>query len=326
MLAGAGGRVILHPVALDVEVPRRGLFRRRRGNRRAFAQRKSLAVWLGEVAAKAGRAVARAARAVGKLLVLAGVAAACWWGGRWAIACVVDSPQFQIRNIDFSPTPHLGHDEILRLAAVEMGDKLLGIDTDEVALRVASHPWVASVRTSRRLPSTLVVEVVEKRSVAVAALSGLYLLDSAGRPFKRATMDEADGLPVLTGIDRDRYARMREVSEAAFREGLAVLDEYRGRAARPPVGEVNIDPGFGFSLFLLEGGAEIRLGRGDLAKKLAQLDQIIDAVAKHAGGLATLRIVHLDLPESGRVPVLFRDGDKAAQEPARSTAAKLAKN
>jgi hypothetical protein len=105
-----------------------------------------------------------------------------------------------------------------------------------------------------------------------------------------------------------------------------VLGEYRSKSGRPPVGEVNIDPGFGFSLFLLDGGAEIRLGRGNLGKKLAQLDQIFDAVATNAGGLAALRIVHLDLPESGRVPVLFRDGDKASADPAKTTAAKLAKN
>jgi cell division protein FtsQ len=258
--------------------------------------------------------------------LLIAVAAACGLGGRWAIAHVVDSPRFQTRNVEFTPTPHLGEEELLRLASVEMGEPLLGIDTDEVARRIASHPWVATVRASRRLPSSLVIEVTERHAVAAVALSGLYLIDRSGRPFKRASMEEADGLPVLTGIERDRYAQMREVSEAAFREAMAVLDDYRSKAGRPTVGEVNIDPGFGFSLFLLEGGAEIRLGRGDFGKKLAQLDQIFDAVLARAGGLATLRIVQLDLPESGRVPVLLHDGEKAQLQTAKPTAAKLATN
>jgi len=273
-----------------------------------------------------GRGVARAARVTAKVLLFLGVTAVCVWGGRWAVKHVVDSPQFQVARIEFSPTPHLGQAELVGLAGVKIGDKLLGIDTDEVAARIAAQPWVASVRTSRQLPSTLVIEVTEKRAVAVAALSGLYLVDESGCPFKRATMDEADGLPALTGIERARYAEMRDASEAAFREAMTALAEYRSRPGRPVVGEVNIDPSFGFSLFLLDGGAEIRLGRGNLGKKLAQLDQIFDAVQTHAGGLAALRIVHLDLPESGRVPVLFRDGDKAPQDPAKPAAAKLAKN
>jgi cell division protein FtsQ len=318
--------VSVHPMVLDVEAPRRSLFRRRRANRRLVVQRKSLLVWLGECGAKLGRALKRTSRIVGRVVLLLGVAAGCGWGGRWAITHVVDSPQFQIRNIQFSPTPHLGQHELLRLAGVNLGDRLLGIDTDRVAARIATHPWVASVRASRRLPSSLVIEVTEKRAVAVVALSGLYLIDRTGHPFKRASMEEADGLPVLTGIERERYAQMREISEAAFREAMVVLDEYRSKDGRPAVGEVNIDPGFGFSLFLLQGGAEIRLGRGDLSKKLAQLDQIFDAVLARPGGLAALRIVHLDLPESGRVPVLLREGDKALPESAKSTAAKLARN
>ena len=86
--------------------------------------------------------------------------------------------------------------------------------------------------------------MTERHAVAVAALSGLYLVDDGGRPFKRATMEEADGLPVLTGIDRARYAQMREVSEAAFREALSVLAPVpRASPGGPPVGEVSIDPG-----------------------------------------------------------------------------------
>lgn len=313
------------PATLDIETPRRTLLRRRR-NRRVAVQHKGLLTLVADGGAKVGRSAARVAKTLGKVLLILGIGAACVWGGRLAIIHVVNSPQFQISRVEFTPTPHLGQAELMRLAGVAVGDKLLGIDTDQVAARIAAHPWVATVRTSRQLPSSLVIEVTEKRAVAAAALSGLYLVDENGRPFKRATMDEADGLPVLTGIERNRYADMREVSEAVFREAMAVLDEYRSKAGRPAVGEVNIDPGFGFSLFLLDGGAEIRLGRGNLGKKLAQLDQIFDAVGTNAGGLAALRIVHLDLPESGRVPVLFRDGDKASVDPAKATAAKLAKN
>lgn len=313
--------------AFDVEAPRAGILRRKRRNRRVAIQRRSLTNAVAGAGARVGRASLRVGRVAGKLVLLLSVIAACLWGGRWAIRHVVDSPRFQIRAIEFSPTPHLGQAEVLDLAAVSPGDKLLGVDTDAVAARMATHPWVANVRVSRRLPSSLVIEITERQAVAVAALSGLYLVDDSGRPFKRATMEEADGLPVLTGIDRARYAQMRVVSEAAFREALAVLRQYRDRPGRPPVGEVSIDPGFGFSLLLLEGGAEIRLGQGNYSKKLAQLDQILEAVvAKEMGGLSALRIVHLDLPESGRIPVLLRTGSAESSTPPKAAFAKIAKN
>jgi cell division protein FtsQ len=315
------------PAATDLDGPRAGFFRRKRKNRRVAIQRKGLVRTAFGAGARFGHASLRVGRVVGKLVLLVSAIVGCAWGGRWAIRHVVDSPRFQIREIQFSPTAHLAQAEVVGLAAVSVGDKLLGVDTDAVASRIAMHPWVATVRASRRLPSSLVIEVVERRAVALAAFSGLYLIDESGRPFKRATMDEAEGLPVLTGIDRAQYAQLREVSEAAFREALAVLRQYRERPGRPPVGEVSIDPSLGFSLLLLEGGAEIRLGRGNYSKKLAQLDQILEAVmAKEMGGLSVLRIVHLDLPESGRIPVLLRASGEEPSTPPKATTVKIAKN
>ena len=283
-------------------------------------------LWVAALVGGLWRSGLRVARLGGRVLLVAAALVASVWGARWGLQHVVASPRFQLRSIEFAPTAHLGQTEVAALAGVALGDRLLGIDTDAVAGRIAAHPWVKSVHASRRLPGCLVIEVTERHAAAVAALSGLYLVDDSGRPFKRATMAEADGLPVLTGIDRARFSGMREVSEAAFREALALLDEYRQRSDRPAVGEVNIDPGLGFSLFLLEGGAEIRLGRGNYGKKLAQFDQILEALkTRGTGGRSALRIVHLDLPESGRVPVLLRAGAEPSA-PSRLTPGKLAKN
>jgi cell division septal protein FtsQ len=152
---------------------------------------------------------------------------------------------------------------------------------------------VKSVRVRRQLPSTLIIDLTERRAAASVTLGGLYLVDETGHPFKKATMDEVDGLPVLTGIDRTWYLEKKEVSEAVLREALALLADYGARPGRPALSEVNIDLRFGFSLFLLDGGAEVRLGRGDFSKKLARLDQIFDDV-KVSPGMRALRVVHLD--------------------------------
>jgi cell division protein FtsQ len=278
------------------------------------------------VCGKVWRSGLRVGRTAAKLALLVAAIVACVWGGRLALRHIVDSPRFQLRAVEYAPTPHLRQADVLALAGVTLGESLLSIDTDAVALRIASHPWVKRVHVSRRLPGGLVIELGERQAAAAVALSGLYLVDESGRPFKRATMEEADGLPVITGIERARYAELREVSEAAFREALALLGEYREKPGRPAVGEISIDPGFGFSLLLFEGGAEIRLGRGNYGKKLAQLDQIFEAVsARRTGGLSALRIVHLDLPESGRVPVLLGNGTDPLAPP-KPTPSKLAKN
>lgn len=316
------------PAVLDLRVPRRGGWLRRRRNRRAAVQTRTLLVAVAAGVSYVGRKAWVVGKVVGKIaIVVAAIVGSCL-GGQWAVQHVVDSPQFRVRQINIVSGAHVRRDEVLALAGVNEDDRLLLIDTDAVAARVAGHAWVAGVRVNRQLPSGLRIEVTERQAAAVVALSGLYLIDETGHPFKRATMEEAEGLPVLTGIEREQYANLRGASEAAYREALALLDEYYRRTERPMLSEIAIDPRFGFTLYCLEGGAEIRIGRGDFGKKLARLDQILEAVsAGNMGGLAAIRVVNLDAPGPGRVPVLLRTREaEAAPASTNKAAPKLAKN
>jgi cell division protein FtsQ len=289
--------------------PRRGWFRRRR-NQRVVVARPSLFV----LASEALRAVALRLALVGKVLATLACLAGAVVGGRHLIGHVVASPRFALREIRADATLHVSRDEIVALAAVGPGDRLLAIDTDAVAARVATHPWVQTVRVRRQLPSALAIDVVERRAVASALLGTLYLIDDAGRPFKRANLDEADGLPVITGIARDQYTLARAASEAAFREALSLLALYRaddalsaarraggGPASRPALSELHVDPRAGYSLVLYDGGGEIFLGRDDWPAKLARLDEILSAVGPR--GPAALRTVHLEGPSRDRIAV-----------------------
>jgi cell division protein FtsQ len=271
---------------------RGGLFGRTR-NQRVKIQRRPPVVAVADALTGVGRRLLVVLRVVGKIVLALAITAAIFLGGRLAVRHVIASPRFAVKEIQVTIAAHVSRDEVLDLAGVDEGDRLLAIDTDPLAARVASHPWVKSARVRRQLPSTLIIDLVERRAAAAVAMGGLYLVDETGHPFKKATMEEADGLPVLTGIDRAWYAEKKEAGEAAFREGLGLLADYGARPGRPAPSELNIDPRFGFSLFLLDGGAEIRLGRGDFSKKLARLDQIFEAV-KVSPGLGALRVVHLD--------------------------------
>jgi cell division protein FtsQ len=287
---------------LDVEPPRRAVPRRRRGNRRVVIQRTPILVALAEGVGALGRLLWKVCRVVGRVLLALGLLTAVGTGGTLAVRHVLASPRFALTDLAVAPTSRVSREEIVALAAVEPGERLLAIDTDAVAARVAAHPWISEARVRRHLPSALRIDVVERRAAGVVALEGLYLIDEAGRPFKRATTAEAEGLPVLTGIERAHYIEHREVSEAVFREALALIGLWQSVPGRPPLSEVNIHPRYGFSLFLLEGGTEVRLGRGHNDRKLARLDQIFEAVQASGVALGAVRVVHLD-GDSNQIPV-----------------------
>lgn len=284
---------------------RAGLLRRRKNNRRVAVQRRTFFVWLADGFSAFWRVTWAILRPICKLTLFLASVVGAGYGARWAVRHVVASPRFAVQTVAISPTARASRQELEILAGVQPGDHLLSVDTDDVAARVASHPWVAAVRVERQLPSELRIEVTERQAAALANLGGLYLLDLNGQPFKRATMAEAEGLPAISGIDRARYLELRDASEAAFREALALLTTYALESTRPAISEIVIDPSNGFTLFLLDGGAEIRLGRGDCSKKLARFDQILEALKAKGATARSLRTVHLDGGSRDRVAARF---------------------
>jgi len=305
------------PAPPVVARPRRSLFGARRPNRKITFDNRSILLWLLEALGR----LARRMVLVGKVLAAVAALGAAVWVGRLVIHHVVASSRFALREIRVGPSVHLGRDQVEALAGVGVGDPLLDLDTDAIAARLARHPWIAAARVQRQLPGSLVIEVTERRAAAVATLGALYLIDDSGHAFKQATIEETEGLVVLTGLTREQYSGRREASESAFREALALLNSYRqaGRdAARPDLSEIHVDPRNGFSLFLYDTGAEIRLGRDGIAEKLSRLDQILAALGP--SGIAATRVIHLDGPAKDRIPIRLAETDPAEGTPAQKAA------
>jgi len=288
-------------VVVDRSPPPRGWFRRRRNRRVPFA-RPSVPV----VVAGGARWLGRKLVVTGKVIVVMAVVALSVLAGRQVVRHVIASPRFAVKELRIAATTHVTAEEIQELAGVELGDRLLTVDPDGVAAKLTTHPWIATARVRRELPSVLSIDVTERRAVASALMGALYLLDENGRPFKRADFDEADGLPVITGVTREQYAAVRGASEAVFREALALLASYGEVAGRPKLSEVHVDPRAGFSLVLLDGAGEIRLGRGRADEKLARFDQLVAAAGPR--GPAALATVYLDGAQADRVTVKLTPG------------------
>jgi hypothetical protein len=163
---------------------RRGFLSWRRNNRRITVEQRSLLLWMTELIGTIARRLLVVVKALAAIGALAGVV----YLGRLGVQHVVASPRFALRQLRVDPTEHLTRDQVVGLTGVSTGDRLLTLDTDAVAARLAAHPWIASARVRRELPSTLVINVVERRAAAVVLMGGPYLVDEAGHAFKPATL------------------------------------------------------------------------------------------------------------------------------------------
>ena len=278
--------------------------RRAAANRRVSFQRRAPIVAVAEGVGAVGRVLLSVARVLGKALLVLGLVGLLFFGGKLALAHVMASPRFALREVTVSPTTRVSHDEVLALAQVEEGDRLLALDTDAIAARVAEHPWVAEARVSRQLPSGLKHRRHRAPGDGGGAAGGAV---PAGR--RRAPVQAGHG-----GRGRRPAGDHRPRALAIRRPPTAERGRLSGRRwpssppgargpGRPPLGEVNLSPRYGFTVFLLDGGAEIRLGRGDYDRKLARLDQIFEAVEASGADGSAVRVVHLDGGNLSKVSV-----------------------
>ena len=213
------------------------------------------------VMAAAGRGLRRAVPTMIALLAAGSVVAGVWLGVRW----LSHSPRFAVARIVVSGNTHMTRDEILRRAALALGQNVFTLSVRDAEERLRQSPWIEDARVERRLPDGIAIAVTERRPAALMAAEGkLYLVDDAGRPFKRALIDrgEGAGLLVVSGVGRGLFRDDAAAATALTGYALRVVADWRTAPDRPAIGEVHVGRD-GVTLYTLEGATAIAVGRGE---------------------------------------------------------------
>ncbi len=96
------------------------------------------------------------------------------------------------------------------------------VDLEEIRSRLLDYPWIADARVSRRLPDTLVIDIVEREPVAIWQSHGqLMLIDVSGKPLEPVSPDAMPPLPLVIGDGANEqepaYQRLMEAAPAMRR-------------------------------------------------------------------------------------------------------------
>jgi cell division protein FtsQ len=252
------------------------------------------------IADACGRALRRSLPAVAAVAAIGMIGGALWAGHRW----MTTSSRFAIAAIAVHGTQRVDPDELRAQLPVRPGDNVF-VDLAGVARAVRAHPWIATASVYRQLPHTLVIDVREHTAAAVLEIGDLYLVDASGRPFKRAALEtgEADGLPILTGIDRAAYANQPDAAAATARDAIAAFESWRS-ATRPAIGEIHVGLHRAVTLHTYDRAIAIQLGAlgGELPARMHRFDTAWAALSDAERERA--RAVHLGA-RSDHVTVAF---------------------
>lgn len=133
------------------------------------------------------------------------------------IAAVAARSGFQVAKIEVQGLKRMDEMPVYRLALDEIDRSMLSVDLTALRARVMTLGWVEDARVTRRLPNTLVINIVERNPVAVWQHGGrLSLIDVNGVVLESVDGRSMPDLPLVVGPQANRETKsLQNLMEAA---------------------------------------------------------------------------------------------------------------
>jgi cell division protein FtsQ len=184
------------------------------------------------------------------------------YAGYRGVALIAAASSLQIGHLVVRGQERLSTGEVLALVEGLRGQNILSVDLDEWQQKLLSSPWVERATIRRVLPSTLEINVYERRPMGIGRLgTAMYLVDAKGVIIDEYGPAYADiDLPIIDGIG------------AAPHDGGSIVDVARAEFAARVIGDLAMRP--------------------ELARRVSQIDvsDLHDAVLILDGDPALLRL------------------------------------
>ncbi|HEY4102858.1 MAG TPA: FtsQ-type POTRA domain-containing protein [Polyangiaceae bacterium] len=228
--------------------------------------------------------------ASGLVVVIGASLAVAWSAHHYALT----SPRFAIRAVDLVGARRLTLDHIKSQAKLEIGANIFALDSDAAERKLLENPWISEVKVTRRLPSTLRVEIAEREASATVSLADhLYLVTREGVPFKEIESGDPYDLPLITGASPENLARDRAREIERIQTALEVLHQFERVPLSKiyPAQEVHLADAGDVTLTAGREGVTLELGTGPWRKKLLMAEEVVGELRKKG---RTPGIVFLD--------------------------------
>jgi cell division protein FtsQ len=225
-------------------------------------------------------------------------------GGAWlyevpkrlniAAARGVAQAGFEVRDVEVRGLHHMSRLPVYTAALDGASDSMLLVDLDVVRERLRLLPWVADASVGRKLPDTLVIDIVERSPAAIWQYGGRHaLVDAEGHVLVTRRLTQFAHLPVVVG----KGANTEVGALARLLQDYPAVAKHVGGAVR--VGERRWD-------LKLAGGETLALPEGDAAARKA-LDTFVRM--DRDNGLLGKGFVRFDMRLPDRMTVRMASND-----------------
>ncbi len=171
---------------------------------------------------------------------------------------------FSINTIKVEGNKLVGNDRVIALSGIEKGRNIFKINQQELSQWLRIDPLIANATVSRKLPGTLIINVEERKSVAVIATGQAFIwLDQQGTVITRMVKMNKFDVPLLTGLNKFDYSVMpgTVIKNDSLDKALDLIRQMTADM-RSHISEINVaDPQK--IIVCTKDGIEVRVGNGE---------------------------------------------------------------
>ncbi len=140
------------------------------------------------------------------------------------------SPAFNVDEVKVSGNHYYTDDEIINMADCTEGANIFtGIDCGDIRDRLMKDPYMSQVKVKRKLPSTIEIDINERRQVAGVVYGTSYVvIDSEGTVLRKTSVDPK--VTVLKGMDIAKMTLGETIEieqEVLFRQCMNIIEAMR---------------------------------------------------------------------------------------------------
>ncbi len=210
------------------------------------------------------------------------------------------TPLLGIDDIVVLGNERVSKEDIINMAGISRGENLFVVDTKDIIARVMKEPWIDGTEVRKRIPNTIIIEVSERRPLAIVNAGGLHLMDRKGVVFKSISPRDDIDLPIISGFSREELDY--GISSIPMYKTITLLRELEGRKGfgLEDVSEIYIGKDGDFTIYTLKGAVRVDLGKNGFKDKLSKLDKILYSMGGELGG-----VEEVDLDNTRGVVVRF---------------------
>ncbi|MFQ5824426.1 MAG: cell division protein FtsQ/DivIB [bacterium] len=209
---------------------------------------------------------------------------------------------FQLKEIKIEGTQFIKKDELRKYVRIDTLKNIFDIDLRAIERQVSQHPLVQEVQVSRRLPSLLIIKIVERAPIALVNNIELFAIDERGRVLPKFHPAMLCDYPIISNImiNKGYINKSEEVKK------LLIFLEYLKKHQFKlycRISEISISQNVGVFFYLTDGTVPVLMGLEDLEKKGENLMEVLKLLdsEKHVP-----QIEYFDLRYAGQVIVKER--------------------